>query len=367
MDQVKSVYTDLFEKYYRGIVIKVVEKLNDKQNNELDYKFKKYLRKEYSPTGKWESVNILNSRVSADFVAMDSSLPLKLRDSMGKASGDIVKSGMELFFNEKQLTEIDTMIAQGLSESEIVSKLLSDVPRVITGIYELMERCFLEGLSKGFTALDDKDNVGIGVRIDYGYQTANKFGVKVLWNNTDAKPLDDFRIVRKKAKSDGNKIVTVFMDDVTLEHFLATKQVIGFFARSRGFKEDSVVNEVPSLEDVNNALKRDNRYGFEIEVIDRTIKVERDGKRSTVTPWDEGKVIFACSNELGVCTYARLAEQNHPVSGVSYQTADDMILVSKFRQNRPSLAEFTTSQARVVPVICNVDSIYQLDSKQQQG
>lgn len=367
MDQVQSVYTDLFSKYYKGVVIKVVETLNDKQNNELDYKFKKYLRKEYSPTGKWESVNILNSRVSADFVAMDSSLPLKMRDSMGKASGDIVKSGMELFFNEKQLTEIDTMIAQGLSDTEIVSKLLSDVPRVITGIYELMERCFLEGLSKGFTALDDKDNVGTGVRIDYGYPTANKSGVKVLWNNTEAKPLDDFRKIRKKAKNGGNKIMTVFMDDVTLEHFLATKQVIGFFAHSRGFKEDSAVNEVPSLEDVNRALKRDSRYGFEIEVIDRTIKVERDGKRSAVTPWDEGKVIFTCSNELGVYTYARLAEQNHPVAGVSYETADDMILVSKFRQNRPSLAEYTTSQARVVPVICNVDSIYQLDTKQQEG
>lgn len=368
MNQVKSVYTDLFEKYFRGLVVKIVEKLNDKSDGELSYLFKEYLRKEYSPTGKWEAISILNSRVSADFVAMDSSLPLKLRDSIGKASGDIAKSGMELWFNETQLTNIDTMIAQGLPDAEIVSKLLADVPRVVAGIYELMERCFLEGLSKGVTSLDDKDNVGTGVRLDYGYLTANKFGVKVLWNNSEAKPLDDFKKVRAKAKVDGNKITTVFMDDVTLDHFLSTKQVVAFFARSRGFREDAeVVNEVPSLEDVNKALKKDHRYKFEIVPIDRTIKVERDGKRSSVTPWDEGKVIFTCSKELGVYAYARLAEQNHPVAGVEYETADDMILVSKFRQNRPSIAEFTTSQARVVPVICNVESIYQLDSKQVQG
>ena len=56
-----------------------------------------------------------------------------------------------------------------------------------------------------------------------------------------------------------------------------------------------------------------------------------------------------------------MGEQDAPVAGVSYQTADDFILVSKYRKNDP-LAEFTSSQARVVPVICNVEQIYQIDT-----
>jgi len=62
-----------------------------------------------------------------------------------------------------------------------------------------------------------------------------------------------------------------------------------------------------------------------------------------------------------------LAEKKHPVAGVSYETANEFILVSKYRVNRPSLREYTTSQARVVPVITNVDKIFTLDSKTLQA
>jgi len=58
---------------------------------------------------------------------------------------------------------------------------------------------------------------------------------------------------------------------------------------------------------------------------------------------------------------------NHPVAGVSYQTADQYILVSKYRVNRPSLREYTTSQARVVPVIYNVERIYTQDIETVQA
>ena len=61
-------------------------------------------------------------------------------------------------------------------------------------------------------------------------------------------------------------------------------------------------------------------------------------------------------------TAYRLAEQDSPVAGVAYQTVEDFILVSKFRLNRPSLAEITNSQSRVVPVIDGVEDIYLLDT-----
>jgi hypothetical protein len=365
---VQSDYIKWIDRYFRGVVINTVEKLNGKNNEQaLTYLFKTMLRKEYAATGKWEAINILNTRVSADYVAMDSSLPLKRRDSAGKVSGDIVKSGMELWLNEKQLTEIDAMIAQKINEADIIAKLFHDAPKVITGIFELVEKSFLEGLSTGVTVIDDSENAGLGVRMDYGYLDANKFGVSKLWNDTSATPLTDIKNALKKSKFDGNKISIIYMDDVTFENFSKTQQVKEFFAFSIGFLGQTSIVPTPTLEKINTALKGDNRYGFQIVIVDRSIITESNGKRTPVTPWSEGKVILTTTPQVGVLSWARLAEQNHPVQGVSYQTVDDYILVSKFRSNRPSIAEYTTSQARVVPVICNVDQIYSIDAKTLQA
>jgi hypothetical protein len=366
----QSAFIKWIDKYFKGIVVKTVEKLNGKNNEDaLTYMFKTMLRKEFSVTGKWETVSALNTRVSADIVAMDSSLPLKRRDSIGKASGDIVKSGMELWLNETQLTQLNAMVAQRVSDSEIIAKLFTDTPRVITGIYELLEKLFLEGLSTGVILVDNEDkNTGTGIRIDFGYLDENKFGVSVLWDNTAAKPLDDLGRAIKKAKhTDGNTVSDVYMDDITFENFVATQQVKEYFAFSIGFVGNASVVPIPTLEKINAALKADNRYKFTIHIVDRTIINEKNGKRTTVTPWSEGKVILTTAPQVGVLTWAILAEKESPVAGVSYQTADEYILVSKFRQNRPSLAEFTTSQARVIPVICNVEQIYSIDAKTVQA
>jgi len=365
---VQSAFIKWLDKYFKGIVVKTVETLNGKPNEAaLTYMFKTMLRKEFSITGKWETINTLNTRVSADVVAMDSSLPLKRRDSIKKASGDIPKIGMELWLNETQLTELDTLVATKVDDKIILAKLFQDLPRVITGVYELTERMFLEGLSTGLVSLTEDKNTGTLIRLDYGYLDENKFGVSILWDNTTAKPLDDLAAVLKKAKhTDGNTITDVYMDDITFDKFVKTNQVKEYFAFSIGFFGDKTIVPIPTQEKINAALKADNKYKFEIHIVDRTVIVEKRGKRTTVTPWSEGKVILTTSKEVGVLTYARLAEQNRPVEGVSYQTADEYILVSKYRNNSP-LAEHTTSQARVVPVICNVEQIYLVDTKVVQA
>jgi len=365
----QSLFIKWIDKYFKGIIVKRLETLNGKNNDQaLTYMFREMLRKQFSVTGKWEAINILNTRVSADIVSMDSSLPLKMRDSIRKASGDIPKSGMELWLNETQLTELDTMIATKIDESVLVARLFQDISRVITGIYEMTENLFLQGLSTGIISVEDEKNTGSLIRLDFGYLDANKFGVSVLWDNVAAKPLDDIGVVLKKAKhSDGNTISHIYMNDATFDNFVKTEQVKGYFAFSIGFFGDKTIVPVPTLEKINSVLKTDNKYRVEIHIVDRTVIVEKKGKRTTVTPWSDGKVILTTSKEVGVLNYARLAEQNHPVSGVSYQTADDYILVSMYRKNDPSLAEFTTSQARVIPVICNVEQIYSLDTKTLQA
>ncbi|MBO9660064.1 MAG: major capsid protein, partial [Chitinophagaceae bacterium] len=319
--------------------------------------------------GKWEGINATNTLVMADVVSMDSTLPLKKRDAVSRASGDIPKMGMKMYLNEKQLTDLDTIVAQGATltgpnanERQIVITLFNDTPKCTGGVYERLERMFLEGLSTGVTLVEDDENTGVGIRLDYGYLNANKFGVSTLWSNTASLPFDDIQRVLDKAREDGNVITTVKIDRVTMNNIAKTTQAKEYYAFQVGFVGNNI--QVPTLEQLNTMTSA--RFGFTFEIIERSVRYEKNGVQTSFKPWQEGMVVFLPSDNVGQLVWARLAEQNHPVQGVSYQTADDFILLSKFRKNDP-VAEFTTSQARAVPVIAGVDSIYTLDSKTIQA
>jgi hypothetical protein len=142
-----------------------------------------------------------------------------------------------------------------------------------------------------------------------------------------------------------------------------TTQVKEMYAFYVGFNGTSI--QVPSLTQLNTGLQ--DRFGFVIEIIDRAVRFEKNGVQTVQTPWVDGAVVGICTEQLGSLVWARLAEANHPVANVEYQTADEYILVSKYRTNKPSLSEITASQARVVPVLTNTDQIYLIDSKTVQA
>lgn len=360
----KSLYFDLIQKNFPKLILAIVEKLNDKNQTQLSYMFKQLLKTDYSVDGRWASLTGQYTRVAADVVAMDSPLPLKKRDSLEKASGELPKMGMELFLNEKQMTDIDTLLAQGFDEKTIIAKIFEDTPRVIAGIWERIELMFLQGLSTG-VALADTDNIGTGVRVDYGYLTENKFGVKVVWeeNTSTSKPIDDIRKVLKKAEQDGNVIIGAYADQAWFDNFNASDQVRQQFAFLQGF----VGTNIPVLDNTQANRVMSSKFNFTVTKVDRTIKTEKNGTQTNNTPWKKGMIVFVCDRQLGSLVWSRLAEMNHPVQGVNYQTVDQYLLVSKYRENRPSLREYTTSQARVVPVIANVDRIYTMDTTTVQA
>ena len=321
-----SLFVQYVSKFFSGVVAAIVNKINDSKNP-LVYYHKRFLKKQYSPDGKWESITAANTLVMADVVAMDSSLPLKKRDSISRASGDIPKMGMEMALREKQLTDLRTLALRPETEAQLITRIFNDVPRVIGGVYERNEAIFLEALSTGVAEITDTENVGTSIRLDYGYLSANQSGVATVWSSTSATPLDDLQVVWNNAKNAGNIIQKWLMDRATFNNFAKTTQVKEYYAFS---------------------------VGFTIEIIERSVRYEKNGVQTVATPWATGIVIGICSEELGLLQWARLAEADFPVEGVTYQTADEYILVSKYRSNQPSLAEWTSSQSRVVPVLTNV-------------
>lgn len=352
-----SNFLEWVKRYMPGIVIRVTQTLND-ENRQPTYLHKRMLRKVFSVTGMWEALSVNGQLVAADFVAMDSSLPLKKRPTYGKANGEIPKQGLEFHLNEQQLTNLDTLVAVGTSNEVIVAKLFQDVPNAIGGIYEKNEGAFLQGFSTGITLVQDDKNTGTGIRLNFRYLDENKFTSDVPFSDPTSRPFDQMQPMLEKATADGYPVTIIFTDPATVQNIAKTdqaKEIYGFFA---GFAGQNI--PTPSLSRLNEATK--DRFGFVFEVVDRTIRTQKNGVNTSYKPWQAGMMIGVNSDQVGELQWATLAEDNHRVDGVEYQKADEYILVSQYRQNRPSLSEVTSAQARVVPVIGGVEQIFQFDA-----
>lgn len=359
-----SIFAQWLTEYFAPLVLRIQETYNGEQKQRM-YSFMRFLTPRFSIDGKWETLLVNNKAIVADVIAMDSSIPLKTRPTLGKASGNIPKTGTERAVREQELTEIDTLIALGRVD-DAIARVFEDTPAVIAGQMELAESMFLEGLSTGAVELTDTENVGTGIRLDYGYLAANRFQSSVSWDDAaNAKPFTDIQEVLDKAQYDGNNVIRVFMDRVTFNRMANTAEGKSIYAAQFGIFSATV--PTPTLDQMNNALQA--RFGFviDIETPDRKMTRQRDGVDTVYTPWAAGQVVFTTTDNLGSHVYARLAEEGHPVAGVAYQKPFDWMLVSKFRTNRPSLAEFTNSQSRMFPIIDNPLAIYTLDSTQDAG
>ena len=351
----------LFVKYLgwlSAIIVGVVTRVNGGKT-ELSYLHKTMLTEELSTDLKWSTLTINGTIVSADVVAMDSPLPLKKRDSIGTADGEIAKLGMKKQMSEKQLSDIDVLVSKKVDNKVIVDRIFNDAVSCTMGVYEKLEYIFLKGLSTGIGLVEDTENVGTGIRIDYGYRPANKFGVTTLWSDPSSKPIDDVKRVLKAAKSKGTNLKFMMMDDATFDNFSANQQTREQYAFSQNFVGSQI--PVPDLDQVNAMMQK--RHKLTIVIVDRTIITERDGKRTVQTPWEENMVVFLETQNVGRLVYGILAEETRQSKAASYTKAGSFILLKKWSSEEP-FAEFTSSQALAIPVIDAVDDIYLLNSEE---
>lgn len=357
----QSLYADYVRTFFPALVTSVVEKLNDETRQSLPYLYKSLLTPEYTSDSRWSSILARYNRVSADVVALDSELPVKSRDSIEVVTGDIPKIGMKMYLTEKQMKDVAAMIAARRPEAQIVDKIFTDLPRVIEGVYETIEGIFLSELSSGVGVAPRSG--GVGVRVDMKFYDANKFGVVKKWSeDASANALDDLQRVFDKAMDDGNVITDVYADDAFLKAFYSNEQVRQQYAFNQGFVGDKI--PVLDLEKAQEVVRR--KWGAQLHRVARKIRSELNGVRQSGEAWAKGTAAFTCDQRLGSLVWTDLVESSRPVPNVTYQTADEFILVSKYAQTDP-WREFTSSQAMVVPVLNNVDRIYLLDSATVQA
>lgn len=356
----ESLFSEYVKKFLPKLQ-KLIELVNGKRNQPT-YLHKTMLRKEYSADGKWESASVDSAYVSADMVAMDSPLPPKARDSVARSNGVLPKIGMKRILRETQINAINVMKAQGATLTAIANKLASDAIACSAGIDERNEANFLSALSNGVVVVEDAENTGVGLRIDFNYLDTHKFGVA----NSGTISEEDITRVLTKADADGNTITHIALALSTYNEIRQTSWAKELVANYRGISYSSAANlPVPTATTFDEAFS-DNYNGVKFLKIDRSVIAEKNGKRTPYKPWNANSLIFLTSEEVGALVWGTLAEKTNPVAGVEYTTVDDYKLIAKYSKTDP-LQEFTSGQALVLPVIENVDQIYMLDKSTVQA
>lgn len=335
------------------------------------YLHKTMLRKVYSPDQKWEGTSAKTTYVAADMVAMDSPLPIKKRGSIATSNGKLPKVGMKKIMRETEINTVNIMKAhyatattdeaKKAEKRRILQNLTNDGVACSIGIDEKNEANFLTGLSDGVVLVEDEDNTGTGLRVDYGYLDENTFGTIVKGHVS----YEDFENVKKKADADGNTIVKVMLATSKLNEIRKERWARELVADSEDkVYTDTTTLKVPSKKKFIAALE--DEFDIKVEEVDRTVIFEKNGKQKSVKPWNAERIIFLCNEEVGSLVYGTLAEATNPVEGVKYATVDEYKLISKYSKTDP-LQEFTNGQALVLPVIEDVDQIYILDCTEDKS
>lgn len=344
------------------MVQRVTELVNGKKEEEELF-HKTMLTEEYSADLKWGSKEVNGSIVAADVVAMDSTLPLKKRDTIRAASGDIPKLGLKLRKGEKTLQEIQIMQALGRDEYMIAQKIFEDVPKVVKGIDVRKEIMFQQALSSGMTLVEDDENTGVGIRVTYGYKAENMFRSKLPWGSTGYVPQDDIEEVLEKVQADGNRVVLMMISKKYFNLLKNSTQGKVIVANFNNFVYTTAANlPVPSKAGLLAALE--DLWGMKVQVMNSSFRTEKDGIQTSIAPWEEANVVFLYDNVIGRLVWGTPVEKNMPVAGVVYQEGAQGTLVSKYSKNEP-LQEFTAAQALAIPVIDGANSIYILQADKQ--
>ncbi len=354
----------LFAKYVGALMaslVTLIEKVNGKRNGVLTYYHKNtaILKKVFSADGKWESASVNTTYVAADFVSMDSPLPIKSRDSIATANGKLPKLGISKTLKESDIDALNTMEAQpgdaGIRAQRIRKKLADDPVACNVGLDELLEYSFLFGLSHGYVAMPDEDHPNAMLRLKYGYLSQNTYGASVKGQVS----LEDIKRVIAAADDDQNTIIKIWCSKTDFDALRQTREAKELCANYRGQVYTSETElPVPTAKLFQEAFEDETNVTFEI--VNRSIQFEKNGQKKSVKPWASCRFIFVCNEQVGSLVYGTLAESSNRVEGVIYQLIDDFKLISKYSLTNP-LREMTGGQAKAACIIEDVEQIYIYD------
>ncbi len=354
-----SLFLTQVKAWWETITGKITTTINDKKEAGA-YFHESRLTKEYSIDGKWDTASVKDSIVAADIVASESPYPVKSRPAMRKGDGNIVKIAIKKTKGEKMIEKINTLLSLQ-KVVEAIKTIFDDAGKCVLGIKERVEFMFLQGLSTGYVTVseisDDGTPTGNDVRLKLHFPTGNQFKVGVAWGQAGATPISDMQRVL-----DANSSITVaWMRTSTMNlmrNSLEAKR-LGARAKLGYYPVDSQLAPLLNSEFIE-LIK--SEYGVDIKLIDRKVRVEKNGKQTDVQPFDGDVVVFMeQDSDLGRIVYASLAEETNPVDGVTYAKFEEYIQLAQHSSiENDTPVEVTRAHARAIAVIDGSDQIYHL-------
>lgn len=334
--------------------------------------YKQWLTPKFSPDFKYNEAYLDGARVKADFVSMDSPLPLKKRGSLGSTFGVIPKQGTARKLNETQVANIQSMEFHGAEKAQIAAELYDDLKACVEGIYDNNEFAFLKLFSEGQFAATDADNTGALIRVDAGYLDKNKFTASINWGSAGYKPVTDCKRVRKQAK--GVKPRYAIMAEETYDLIRLSDEAKQIAAIFGGVAYTQVSQLITPNDDVFRAAFRAETK-LEIIVVETDpIVSQKNGEDTDLDPFAKNVVVFTDTLQMGNMYYTPVPESRRNNTAKLMETAivDTYIFAKKWGSTNP-LTEWTAAEAFCFPVITAVQNKYHLqtdgatDDEQTEG
>lgn len=361
---VNSLFATAIEKWLPKMVAQLNQKVNDRKN-EPNLLFKSALTESLSTDMRWDSNDFNGSVYLADVVSLDSSLPLRKRDSLTRASGFIPKVGHKTYMGEKELSDLLQLQAKGTREAEVVKKVLADVPRLVKGIEWLNEVAFEQALSTGYTLFPSVENAADSIRLNFGYKDDHFLKTAIIWGNANFTPLTDIENMIKAADNEGRSIGVLWIPKAKMTQIRNStegKLLAANYRSSISVVTNNVLSNLPTPPQSVMIEAMREEYGVDIIVIDNHFRRQTlSGGYTNATGWDGNNIVGTPAGKVGRLVYSQTVEEQHPVNGVNYEKSGSYILVSKWGDNDP-IKEYTGVQALCCPVIDGAEDIFVLQT-----
>jgi len=306
------------------------------------------------------------ANIAADVSAFNSRASRKGREMPGVYLGEMPKISIA-----RDKTEQDMITYRGLQEAsrdvvvsgssvqinnQIIDWLYGDQAFVVNGVRARLEWLAKRIVSTGKVSLTQTDNDG-GVTtkydVDFGIPASQKVTASKPWSDPTADPVADMRARKAAAKAKGKVLLYQWMNQTTFDILADNPNFQKFCAT---YVSNALgLRQVPDVATANAALKR---HGLpEIVIWESFIAFEdKAGEKTIDEGWENGRVAFTTSRQLGNTQYTMTADEFMSV-GTAVKTKHGIVLVKTWGvEDPPSVS--TLGVAYAFPVLNNAKDIH---------
>jgi hypothetical protein len=299
---------------------------------------------------------------AASIVSRMSSAPLRSRNSLKKATGEIPAIKEKFAMREddyRDFLALQALITDDAQKQQVLLDLLfKDINALATAPDKRIDMMCLEAVSTGqisLTVANNPDGIVLRDPIDLFMPASNKIQASVLWSvSATAKPLTDIAAVVQAGVDLGRTFDKILMSRTQFLAFAKAKETVDSLISYNQLQKGA---PIATLAKVNEYLEANLLP--KIELVDVSIGIEKDGIITPVRPWSVNNVSFIPAGNLGKIKNALSIEQIKPVAQVNYATYN-RALVSKWGDNDP-WGEFTAIELNAMPSLADsIDGIFLL-------